>query len=90
MNVAILRAHLLPPYEDTKYPNYSMVKVLYNLCHVKGGCAFNLQHTQLFEYKQLLVICIYTFKQANALDNPDYEVFTSLEKYKLLHSVYLI
>ena len=26
-------------------------KVPSNLCHVKRGCACNLQHTQLFEYE---------------------------------------
>ena len=51
LNVATICAHLLHPYEDSYYPNYAMVKVPSNLCHVKRGCACNLQHTQLFEYE---------------------------------------
>ena len=91
LNVATFRAHLLPPYEDSNCPNYAMVKVPSNLCHVKRGCACNLQHTQLFEYKRLLVICtatteggrfVSTMKHINTIDHPEYKVFTFLDKYK--------
>ena len=78
-------------YEDSDYPNYAMVKVPSNLCHVKRGCscACNLQHTQLFEYKRLLVICtatteggklFSTLKHIPSLDTPDYKVFTTSTK----------
>ena len=92
LNVATFRAHLLPPYEDSDYPNYAMVKVPSNLCHVKRGCVCNLQHTQLFEYKRLLVICtatteggklVSTLKHIPLLNTPDYKVFTFLDKYKM-------
>ena len=92
LNVATIRAHLLHPYEDSYYPNYAMVKVPSNLCHVKRGCVCNLQHTQLFEYKRLLVICtatteggmlVSTMKHLPLLDAPDYKVFTFLDKYKM-------
>ena len=58
LNVATIRAHLLHPYEDSYYPNYAMVKVPSNLCHVKRGCACNLQHTQLFEYEGSLLFVL--------------------------------
>ena len=92
LNVATFRAHLLPPFEDSDYPNYSMVKIPSNLCHVKRGCACILQHTQLFDYKRLLVICtatteggklVSTMKHIPNLDNPEYKVFTFMDKYKL-------
>ena len=65
LNVATFRAHLLHPFEDSDYPNYALVKVPSNLCHVKRGCVCNLQHTQLFEYKRLLVICTATTEGAS-------------------------
>jgi len=92
LNVATFRAHLLHPFEDSDYPNYALVKVPSNLCHVKRGCVCNLQHTQLFEYKRLLVICtatteggklVSTMKHLPLLDAPDYKVFTFLDKYKM-------
>ena len=67
LNVATFRAHLLQPYEDSDYPNYAMVKVPFNLCHVKRGCACNLQHIQLFEYKRLLVICTATTEAIDSM-----------------------
>ena len=64
----------------------------YHPIFAKRGCACNLQHTQLFEYKRLLVICtatteggklISTMKHLPLLDAPDYKVFTFLDKYKM-------
>ena len=65
LNVATFHAHLFQPYEDSNYLNYVMVKVSANLCHVKRGCACNLQHAQLFEYKRLLFICTATREGEN-------------------------
>ena len=87
LNVVTFRAHLLHPYEDSYYPNYAMVKVPSNLCHVKRGCACNLQRTRRF-----FVICtatteggklVSTMKHLPLLDAPDYKVFTFLDKYKM-------
>ena len=69
LNVAILCAHLLPTYEESDYPNYLMVKVPSNLCHLIKGCASYLQHTQLFEVKRLLVICTATTRGGNLFQN---------------------
>ena len=62
------------------------------ICQVKRGCACNLQHIQLFEYKRLLVMCtatteggklVSTLKNIQSLDTPDNKVFTFVDKYKL-------
>ena len=93
LNVATFHAHLLHIMKTAITPIMQhLVKVLSNLCHVKRGCACNLQHTQLFEYKRLLVICaatteggklVSTMKHLPLLDAPDYKVFTFLDKYKM-------
>ena len=72
LNVVTFCAHLLPPFEDSDYPNYSMVKIPSNLCHVKRGCACVLQHTQLFDYKiyQLLIICTATSEGGKLVSIP--------------------